>query len=82
MLTAILFNLFINSAYAHNPVHVHKHVNHKHQQQTKAHVNRGVVWVNGRGWTPRYLVRWIPGHYTGVRNHRHWVSGRFVIKRQ
>jgi len=83
MLTAILFSLFTSTAYAHQSHHVRKHQHHVHQHQhhyNRAHAPRGHVWVENRGWTPRYMVRWVPGHYVGRGHHRHWVSGKFVIR--
>ena len=83
MLTAVLFSLFTTSAYAHTPKQVRKHQYHVHQQQRPhrhAHVPRGHVWVDNRGWTPRYMVRWVPGHYVGKGHRRHWEPGKFVIR--
>ena len=83
MLTAILFSLFTASAHAQPPQHVRKHHHHVHQHQRhrhQAHVPRGHIWVDDYGWTPRYMVRWVPGHYVGKAHRRHWEPGKFVIR--
>jgi len=82
MLTALLFTTFMSTAQAHNPQPMRSHrpnVHHQHHQRC-AHAPRGHIWVEARGWTPRHMVRWVPGHYTGHGHHRHWISGRFVVR--
>jgi len=85
MLTALILTTFISTAEAHQPHHHqrhrshHVHNNHQHNRHC-AHAPRGHVWVTARGWTPRHMVRWIPGHYTGRGHNRHWVPGKFVVK--
>jgi hypothetical protein len=82
MLTAILFTTFMSTAEAHQPHHTRNtrpNVHHQHHHR-HVHVPRGHVWVEAHGWTPRSMVRWVPGHYAGRGHHKHWVPGKFVIR--
>ena len=81
MLTAIILSIITTSAHAHPPQHVRKHHVHQHQHHHyRAHAPRGHVWVESRGWIPRHMVRWVPGHYVGKGVHRRWVPAKFVIR--